>query len=137
MTRANDGDGQVADLGPEQLSKEDMLSDDPIDDVLDEGYSPPDRPPLGYDEPLDDDETLDERLAEEVPEPDPYREADRDGDPDDTADLEPQERSGRLVEPDEGAGEDVDAEAYAEDVGVDGAGASAEEAAVYLEGQDQ
>ena len=134
MTEAADGDGQVADLEPEQLSKEDMLSDDPVDDVLDEGYSPPDRPPPGYVRDIDE-ETLDERLAEEAPEADPYAEDDLD--PDDTSDLLPDERSGRLVSPDAGLGEDLDAEAYAEDVGVDGAGASAEEAAVHLKDEDR
>lgn len=41
-------------------------------------------------------------------------------------------RAGRLVAEDAGSGEDTDAEAWAEDVGVDGAAASAEEAAVHV-----
>ena len=41
-------------------------------------------------------------------------------------------RAGRLIAPDEGAGEDEDSEPYADDVGIDGAGASAEEAAMHV-----
>ena len=40
--------------------------------------------------------------------------------------------AGRLVEPDEGAREDVDAEAVAEAVGNDGGGLTAEESAMHL-----
>jgi Family of unknown function (DUF5709) len=133
MTRSSAGDGQVADLGHEQLTKEDMLSDDPIDDVLDEGYSPPDRPPLGYNT-WREHETLDERLAEEIPDPD--ADADEDG-AEDSVGRPPAARAGRLVAPDAGMGEDVDSDVYAQDVGVDGAGASAEEAAVHLMVDDQ
>ena len=41
-------------------------------------------------------------------------------------------RAGRLVAPDGGLGEDVEKDLVGEDVGVDGAGASAEEAAVHI-----
>jgi hypothetical protein len=41
-------------------------------------------------------------------------------------------RAGRLVEPDEGVREDTEAAMVAEDVGIDGAGSSAEEAAVHV-----
>jgi hypothetical protein len=41
-------------------------------------------------------------------------------------------RSGRLVEPDEGVRLDTEGDLTAEDVGIDGAGASAEEAAVHV-----
>ncbi|SHM93768.1 DUF5709 domain-containing protein [Cryptosporangium aurantiacum] len=76
-------------------------------------------------------ESLDQLLAEE--EPDVSADFD-DEDEDAPADLgsSPQQRAGRLVEPDEGAHEDEDAEAYAIDAGIDGAGASAEEAAIHL-----
>lgn len=101
------------------------------DDPLETGYSPPERP-LGMREEL----TLDERLAEEVPEND----ADRPWD--DTGDLaggdgEPLDdqvgdrRSGRLVAPDEGAHANAETDLVAEDVGIDGGAASAEEAAVH------
>ena len=42
------------------------------------------------------------------------------------------ERAGRLVDEDEGLGPDVEKDLVAEDVGIDGAGASAEEAAVHV-----
>jgi hypothetical protein len=42
------------------------------------------------------------------------------------------QRSGRLVAPDEGAHNDAEDELVAEDVGFDGAAASAEEAAVHV-----
>lgn len=45
-------------------------------------------------------------------------------------------RAGRLVAPDEGAHEDAEKDIIAEDVGIDGAAASAEEAAVHLVDED-
>jgi hypothetical protein len=80
-------------------------------------------------------ESLDERLAEEVP--------DTAGDPDDSPDdspggagepVDPQagaERAGRLRSPSQGAERPVDDDTVAEDVGIDGGAASAEEAAVH------
>ena len=44
----------------------------------------------------------------------------------------PAPRAGRLVAPDEGAHGDAETDAVAKDVGVDGAGASAEEGAVHV-----
>ena len=116
----------------DQLQAGDTLDDRGLDDVLDEGYSPPEREPahLRHGMTFEEQhrgETLDERLAQEEPEPDPYAEDTRDADPG-TADP----RAGRLVAPDEGLGEDVDSDEIAEDVGIDGAGASAEEAAVHV-----
>jgi hypothetical protein len=105
-----------------------------LDDPLDEGYSPPEKWSVaeGYgNTPLEEElgETLDMRIAQEEPEPDPYAEEDDDF-------LDDGEvgnaRAGRLVAPDEGAHEDEDAELYAEDAGIDGAGASAEEAAMHV-----
>ena len=85
-------------------------------DPLDAGYAPPDRPYA-----LDDDqvtvegqregETLDERLAAEIPEEVP----------------EDVNRAGRLADAESGGDDTV-----AEDVGVDGGAASAEEAAVHV-----
>ena len=62
-------------------------------------------------------ESLDGRLAREVPEAYPQ---------------EPRE-VGRLVEPDEGARTDVDKEMVATDVGADRGGFTAEEAAMHVE----
>jgi hypothetical protein len=42
------------------------------------------------------------------------------------------ERAGRLVDPNEGIGPDVDSDLFGTDVGIDGAAASAEEAAVHI-----
>jgi hypothetical protein len=114
---------------------------------LDEGYSPPEKwsAAQGWgNTPLEEElgETLDQRLAQEVPEPDPYEvaaaEAEQGEHPDDDIIVEPldhevgDERSGRLVEPDEGVRLDTEGDLTAEDVGIDGAGASAEEAAVHV-----
>ena len=53
----------------DQLQPEDTLDDRDLEDVLDRGYSPPDRPPKGYDDyPTEAEmrrgESLDELLAE-------------------------------------------------------------------------
>ncbi|WP_220096646.1 DUF5709 domain-containing protein [Mycolicibacterium doricum] len=45
-------------------------------------------------------------------------------------------RAGRLVAPDQGFGEDDEADLVATDVGIDGGGASAEEAAVHVIDED-
>ncbi|GAA3392015.1 DUF5709 domain-containing protein [Cryptosporangium minutisporangium] len=81
-------------------------------------------------------ESLEQLLAEE--EPDVSAEFD-DEDEDVPADLgsSPQTRAGRLVQPDEGSHEDQDSEVYARDAGIDGGGASAEEAAVHLVDEDR
>lgn len=97
------------------LDAEDTLDDDGVDDPLDRGWSPPERPwavehsgvtaAEGH-----RGETLDDEVGAA--------------------------RSGRLVAPDEGAHEDEESALIATDVGVDGAGASAEEAAVHIVDED-
>jgi hypothetical protein len=108
----------------DQLTQEDQLIDRGVDDLLDEGYSPPDR----WKDPKEN-ETLDELLSEE--EPDPAMQLDdpdeQSGD-DEVGDL----RSGRLVAPDEGFGADTEKDVIGSEVGIDGAAASAEEAAVHV-----
>ncbi len=125
-----------------QLQPEDTLIDRGVDDILDEGYSPPERPyGRGAYGPS---ESLDQQLAEEEPDP-----LSRIGNP---LDAEEQQRSdeaereiefpgrrevgrvraGRLVAPDRGYGEDTEAELVAEDVGISGGAASAEEAAIHI-----
>ena len=126
----------------DQLQPGDTLDDDDLDDVLDRGYSPPDRPPRGYDDyPTEAEmrrgESLDERLSEEMPDVDPYADDEDDREDENALDEElgldePDGRAGRLVQPDAGLGEDVDKQEVALDVGIDGAGASAEEAAMHL-----
>jgi Family of unknown function (DUF5709) len=125
----------------DQLPSEDTLEDPEgdVEDQLDRGYSPPDRWSAGqgfgntaFEEASG--ETLDQRIAQEEPEPDPYAEdSSEDDDADDSGDGEVGDRrAGRLVEVDEGLGEDTEAELVGEDVGIDGAAASAEEAAVHV-----
>lgn len=112
-----------------QLQREDTLDDRGVADVLDEGYSPPDHEPahLRHGTTREEQrrgETLDERLAEEEPDVDPY------ADDNDYGTADP--RAGRLVAPDEGSGGDFEKDEVADDVGIDGAGASAEEAAMHV-----
>jgi hypothetical protein len=122
----------------DQLEPEDTLVDRGVEDVLDEGFSPPEKPSDFY----DGHESLDGRLAREVPDEDGGVEGDGVGDASDT-DGEPYDneagvtRAGRLVANDEGVGSDTDAELYARDVGIDGSAASAEEAAVHAIPDDE
>lgn len=114
-----------------------------LDEPLDEGVSPPEKWSAGQgfgNTPLEEvlGESLDQRLQQEEPEPDPYDEAarlsldelERDGT--DVGGEVGRERAGRLVDPDEGLRDDVDSELVGTDVGIDGAGAGAEEAAVHV-----
>ena len=117
----------------DQLQPEDTLDDRGVDDLLDEGYSPPEKWSAGEgfgttaDEALQG-ESLDQRIAQEEPDVDPYAEdGENVGGPEVGV-----TRSGRLVAPDEGAHGDDEDELVAEDVGFDGAAASAEEAAVHV-----
>ena len=142
-------DGEYSLDEDDQLQPEDTLDDRGVDDVLDEGYSPPDYVPKGAVHGLTsreqaEGETLDERLAEEEPDVDPYAEDDADDDHEDENALdeeigldEADGRVGRLVQPDAGLGEDVDGQEWARDIGIDGAGASAEEAAIHLVDDDR
>jgi hypothetical protein len=123
-------------VSEDQLQPSDTLDDRGVEDVLDEGYSPPDREPghLRHPHEVDEPETLDERLAEEEPDVG----ADLDNESDDTLDDGEvgDARSGRLVAQDEGAGGDEDSDLWASDAGIDGAGASAEEAAMHIIDED-
>ncbi|MFC0316398.1 DUF5709 domain-containing protein [Gordonia phosphorivorans] len=120
------------DYQSDQLQPEETLENQDLEDVLDRGYSPPDRRPADHPE----HETLDERLAEE--EPDVFTDDAEDRDPDfPSSDEVGGRRAGRLVAPDLGTGADVDAQLLASDAGVDGAGASAEEAAVHVIDDDR
>jgi Family of unknown function (DUF5709) len=136
----------------DQLQPEDTLDDRGVEDLLDEGYSPPERP-RGVDAfgttaaEQHQGESIEQRLAHEEPDPanafqDPLAETDMVGgdDPDAIASEDDflgdgevgDRRSGRLMAPDEGAHEDTEAEMVAEDMGIDGGSSSAEEAAVYI-----
>ncbi|HEY4005388.1 MAG TPA: DUF5709 domain-containing protein [Pseudonocardia sp.] len=124
----------------EQLDGLDTLEGRDPNDPLDEGYSPPERPWAVEDWGITareeaEGESLDGRLARELPESGLEEdEGDGFGDESDTdGELRDDEvgdtRSGRLTDGGDGVG---DHELYAQDVGIDGAGASAEEAAVHL-----
>jgi len=127
------------------LDAEDTLDFDGVDDPLDRGWSPPERPwavehtgvTAGE---RQTGETLDQRLAEELPEsaaPDGDGIGDCDGTDGELLDKEVgASRSGRLVAPDEGAHEDEESALVATDVGIDGAAASAEEAAMHIVDED-
>lgn len=114
-------------------------------DPLDEGYSPPEKWSAGQgfgNTPKEEatGESLDQRLEQEIPEPDPYDVAEREAESTEADESDPEvgdERAGRLVEPDQGVREDTEKDAVAEDVGIDGAGASAEEAAVHVVNEDE
>ena len=112
-----------------------LVSDRGLREPLDEGYSPPERwsPAEGFgNTPAEEKEgeTLDMRLAQEEPEPDPYEAAELETE--DVGGEVGRERAGRLVDEDEGLGPDEEKDLVGDDVGIDGAGASAEEAAVHI-----
>lgn len=151
-----------------QLQPEDTLVDRNVDDVLDEGYTAPEKWSAGQGfgttaEEEEQGESLDQRLAQEQPDlglveieraaeagdgEDPVSAeiaSDLDGDAglideglvdeqsgelidDEVGD----ERAGRLVAPDEGAHTDAEGTLSADDVGIDSAAASAEEAAMHV-----
>jgi hypothetical protein len=127
------------------LDAEDTLENDGVDDPLDRGWSPPDRP-LAVEHTgvtaaeRHQGETLDQRLAEEQPDlvaPDGDGLGDAEGTDGELLDNEVGAlRSGRLVAPDEGAHEDEESALVATDVGIDGAAASAEEAAMHIVDED-
>ena len=119
----------------EEILDQDAVFDN-VDATLDSGYSPPEAyRGEGFGTTADEQlqgESLDERLRQEEPEPDPYAEAGEDLDDGEVGD----ERAGRLVDPDGGIGEDLEKDLVGEDVGIDGAAASAEEAAVHVVPED-
>ncbi|PSM40706.1 hypothetical protein C6Y14_24780 [Streptomyces dioscori] len=130
---------EQADAAP--LDLQDAVDERTYDDVLDEGYSPPEKP-LGVTKTgvtaaeQHEGESLDERLRQEVPDEEvPAGDGIGDlpcGEGEATDPEAGDERAGRLVAPDEGAHEDRTKEAVASDIGIDGGAAGAEEAAVHL-----
>jgi hypothetical protein len=134
------GDGDQEIYGDYSVDDEDQpgnledLPDEDVADELDRGYSPPERYSAGQgygNTPWEEEhrENIDQRIGQEEPDDDPYAEVDDDFlDDGEVGDR----RAGRLVDPDEGLGEDVEKDLVGDDVGIDGAGASAEEAAVHI-----
>jgi hypothetical protein len=134
----DDYDVDADDRLEDQIPQEDSLVDRGVADLLDEGYSPPERPygpGVGVtSRERYDGETLDELLAEEEPDPAMQYADELDDDPEGEF-LEDTEsgsrRAGRLVSTNDGRYDD-EPELVALDVGIDGGAASAEEAAVHV-----
>jgi hypothetical protein len=115
-----------------------LVDDRGLAEPLDEGYSPPEKwsAAEGYgNTPYEEEtgETLEQRIAQEEPEPDPYDVRDSENVGGEVGNR----RAGRLVDEDQGLGPDEEKDLVADDVGVDGAGASAEEAAVHVVDEDE
>ena len=146
---------ESADLEDYQVAdSSDTLEGPPGDDPLDRGVVPPERWSAGmkFGSTADEQasgESLDQLLAEE--EPDTPFDVDDDvpedredsGNRDDEDEAEeyvdglllddgPDPRAGRLVAEDEGAHPDDEADLVARDAGIDGGGATAEEAAIHV-----
>lgn len=132
-----DDDGQEP--PNDELDMENALGERDLDDQMEEGYSPPERP-LGVDKfgttgaEERSGESLDQRLAQEVddveqPDGDGIGDlAEGEGEP--LEQIDGGERAGRLSAADDATGRSSDI--FAEDVGIDGGAASAEEAAVHV-----
>ncbi|GAA1714894.1 DUF5709 domain-containing protein [Fodinicola feengrottensis] len=122
------------------LSPQESLDDDELGGDVDDGYSPPERPSeltawgttareaRGH-------EDVGRRLAREVPDVSDTDDSDGLGDSADTDgelidDQVGDVRAGRLASPDDVSDDEPDY--WARDVGIDGGGASAEEAAMHV-----
>ncbi len=130
-------DDRSEQLDQDQLQPQVSLNDRGVDDALDEGYSPPEKPSVLLREGEHD--TMDARLAEEEPEPDPYAEPELEDNltvRDELENLDDgevgEQRAGRLMDPNHGIGPDVEKDLIGEDVGIDAGAASAEEAAMHI-----
>ncbi|HSX99774.1 MAG TPA: DUF5709 domain-containing protein [Streptomyces sp.] len=138
------GNEEQEDASP--LDLQDALDERTYDDILDEGYSPPEKP-LGVTRSgttaaeQHEGETLDDRLRQEVPDvevPPGDGIGDLPGGEGEPVDAEAgTDRAGRLVAPDEGARTDTTKELVAEDEGIDGGAAGAEEAAMHVVPDDR
>jgi Family of unknown function (DUF5709) len=141
----------------EVLDASDTLDGKPGDDPLDRGVVTPDRWSAGIrfgttTEEEQEGESLDQHLAEEEPDVAfDTGDEDEDSEPgystgdEDIADEDidglllddgPDPRAGRLVAEDEGAHADTEADLVARDEGIDGGGATAEEAAIHVVEED-
>lgn len=145
---------ESADLADyEVLDASDTLDGDPGDDPLDRGVAAPQRwsAAIRYGSTAAEQqggESLDQLLAEEEPDvaadvdDEPIGDLDGDEDAGDEdvdgllLDDGPDPRAGRLVAEDEGAHPDEEADLVARDTGIDGGGASAEEAAMHVVDDD-
>lgn len=134
---SNDSGEQVPDEAEQldQLDVAESLVDRGVD-PLDEGYIAPDHwsPAEGFGNTAQErarGETLAQRMAQEEPDYDPDNDTWSEEHVDDSEVGE--RRAGRLVDANRGyPGEDREASLIGEDVGIDGAAASAEEAAMHV-----
>jgi hypothetical protein len=125
-----------------QSSGDSLVDDRGLANPLDEGYSPPEKYSAGQgwgNTPLEEEmrETIDQRLEQEVPEVDPYEQADAMSIDELEGIGEParevgEQRAGRIVAPGRGVNRDVEGDLIGDDVGIAGAASSAEEAAVHI-----
>jgi Family of unknown function (DUF5709) len=135
-------DDRSEQLDQDQLQPQYSLNDRGVDDALDEGYSPPEKPSVMLREGEHD--SMDARLAEEEPEPDPYAEPEQEDNltvRDELENLDDgevgEQRAGRLVDPNLGIGPDNEKDLIGQDVGIDAGAASAEEAAIHIVPDDR
>ncbi|MFE7835472.1 DUF5709 domain-containing protein [Streptomyces sp. NPDC057474] len=138
------GNEEQEDAAP--LDLQDAVDERTYDDMLDEGYSPPEKP-LGVTKSgttaaeQHEGESLDDRLRQEVPDVEvPAGDGIGDLPGGEGEPLDPEagsERAGRLVAPDEGTRADTTKELVAEDEGIDGGAAGAEEAAMHVVPDDR
>ncbi|MFC5957391.1 DUF5709 domain-containing protein [Streptomyces pratens] len=128
------------------LDLQNAVDERSYDDMLDEGHSPPEKP-LGVTKTgttaaeQHEGESLDERLRQEVPDvavPAGDGVGDLPGGKGEPRDPEAgTDRAGRLVAPDEGTRTDTTRELVADDRGIDGGAAGAEEATGHVVPEDQ
>ena len=129
MTESQEEYGDYSVDDEDQLQAEDTLEDRGVDDVLDEGITTREDWSVGqgFGNTAAEEhsgETLDQRLRQEEPDLDLLTDT---WDEEDLDDGEVgDERSGRLIASDEGD------DRFVEDAGIDGAAASAEEAAMHV-----
>ena len=126
-------DYSVDDEDQPQGDGDSLVDDRGLTEPLDEGYSPPEKWSVaeGYgNTPLEEElgETLDQRLAQEEPEPDPYELAATETE--DVGGEVGSVRAGRLVDEDQGLGPDEEKDLVGLDVGID-AGLLLERQAFY------
>ncbi|GAB3562777.1 DUF5709 domain-containing protein [Spelaeicoccus albus] len=127
--------GQAAAGDSDQLQVGDTLDDRGVVDLLDEGYSPPERPSVGWRRgySTDDDwygQNLDYRLAQE--EPDDYEMSLVEDEGECVGGEVGLRRAGRLQNGSGADGGETIGDVYATDMGIDGGAAGAEEAAVHV-----
>lgn len=120
----------------DQLQAGDSLIDRGVDDVLDEGYIAPDRwsPAQGFGNTpaeMRQGETIEMRLKQEQPEPNPEED---DWNPNQEPRQVGRERAGRLMAV---QGSDGESHQLGVDVGYSGGAASAEEAAMHVISDDE